>query len=78
MSDKYTLFLQPYVKKLIREELSRRQSASKSPVVASKNEIMKQVHEDINCALEQLENDGIITHSENVNGIYLYRFKDKK
>lgn len=78
MSNRHELFLQPYVKKLIRLELHRMQSAKKSPVVASKNAILKRVYEDINFALEQLESDGIITHSENVNGIFLYKFRDSK
>ncbi len=78
MSSKYKLFFEPYLKRLIREELDRVQAASIVPTVASKHVIMKRIHEDVSKALDQMEADGIITHSENVNGIYLYKFKERK
>lgn len=66
-------YLQPYVYNVIRAVLKERDEARKSPVVAIHNEIVKRVLEDVRVTISEMESDGVVAHSENVNGIYLYR-----
>lgn len=65
--------LHPYLYKIIHDKVQSRIRNRVSPYVAIANEVKAAVMEDVSVALEEMEADGLITRSENVNGIALYR-----
>ena len=66
-------YLQPYNYNIVRSIIKERQDAGKFPYVAIHNDVMRKVHEDIAATISEMEIDGVVAHSENVNGVYLYR-----
>ncbi len=70
-------YLQPYVYNVVRSIIKERQESGKFPYVAIHNDILRKIHEDIMVTISEMETDGVIAHSENVNGIYLYRINNE-
>ncbi len=66
-------YLQPYVYNVIRALLREREISHTVPIVASHHEVLKRVLDDVRNTISELEDDGVLGHSENVNGIFLYR-----
>lgn len=66
-------YLQPYVYQVIREIIEKRKTDKKAPYVAMRNAVHSQIISDIKDTIAELETDGLLAHSENVNGIELYR-----
>lgn len=66
-------YLQPYVYNVIRAIQKEREKQHRAPVVAIHNEVVKRILEDVRVTISEMEADGVVTHCENVNGIYLYR-----
>ena len=48
-----------------------------APFVAIEPEIIKIVISDVKATIEELEQDGLLYHSENINGIKMFREKDE-
>ena len=72
-------YLHPYLYEIIHDQVKKRIEAKRVPYVAIANEVKAQVISDVMIALEEMEQDGLITHSENINGIALYRpLKEKE
>lgn len=70
--------LQPYIYRVIHDLIADRQDKHLVPYVASFNEILIQIIEDVKLTIEELEEDGLISHYDNINGIKMYRQKDVK
>lgn len=66
-------YLHPYLYEIIHDQVELRVSDKKFPYVAIANEVKSKVMSDVAKALDEMEQDGLITHSENINGIALYR-----
>ncbi len=66
-------YLQPYIYNIVCAMLKEREVSHTVPIVASHNEVLKRVLDDVRDTISELEDDGVLGHSENVNGIYLYR-----
>lgn len=66
-------YLQPYVYQVIREIIEKRKADKKVPVVAIRNEVQSQIIADVMATIEELEAAGLVAHSNNINGIELYR-----
>lgn len=72
-------YLHPYLYEIIHDQVKKRIDDRKFPYVATAHEVKAQVISDVIVALDEMEQDGLITHSENVNGIALYRpLKEKE
>lgn len=67
------LYLQPYVYQLIKELVKQRKVDKKVPYVAIRNELHSKIISDIKETIDELEAGGLVAHSENINGIELYR-----
>ncbi len=65
--------LHPYLYEIIHDLVQKRIADKKYPYVAIANEVKAKVISDVSLALREMEEDGLITHSDNVNGIALYR-----
>lgn len=48
-----------------------------APFVAIEPEIIKIVISDVRATIEELEQDGLLYHSENINGIKMFREKEE-
>lgn len=70
-------YLQPYIYNVVKDVIKKRMDDAKFPYVAIQTEVMRIVREDIIASIRELEEDGVLGHSENVNGIYLYRVNKK-
>lgn len=66
-------YLQPYVYQVIREIIEKRKADMKVPVVAIRHEVHNMIIADVMMTIKELEAAGLIAHSQNVNGIELYR-----
>lgn len=66
-------YLQPYVYQIIKELVKQRKVDNKVPYVAIRNELHSKIISDIKETIEELEAGGLVAHSENINGIELYR-----
>lgn len=66
-------YLQPYVYQMIRELVEQRRTDMKVPYVAIRNELHAKIMSDIKETIDELETAGLVAHSENINGIELYR-----
>lgn len=66
-------YLQPYVYQVIREIIEQRRNNKKVPCVAIHNDVMSRIISDIRETIGELESAGLVAHSQNVNGIELYR-----
>lgn len=66
-------YLQPYVYQVIREIIEKRKADMKAPVVAIRHEVHNMIIADVMTTINELEAAGLIAHSQNVNGIELYR-----
>lgn len=65
--------LHPYLYEIIHDHVKQRIADKKFPYVAIANEVKAKVMSDVTAALMEMEEEGLITHSDNVNGIALYR-----
>lgn len=71
--------LHPYLYEIIHDLVQKRIADKKFPYVAIANEVKAKVISDVSIALSEMEEEGLITHSDNVNGIALYRpLKEKE
>lgn len=66
-------YLHPYLYEIIHDQVQKRVTDKKYPYVAIINDLMAAVRSDITVALEEMVNDGLISRSENINGIGLFR-----
>lgn len=53
--------------------VAQRKADRKFPYIAIRTEINAKVLSDIRATIDELEADGLVSHSENINGIELYR-----
>ncbi len=65
--------LHPYLYQIIHDLVKKRITDKKFPYVTTANEVKAKVMSDVTTALSEMEEEGLIIHSENVNGIALYR-----
>ncbi len=72
------IMLQPYLYEIIRKLVQKRHDDHVCPYVASEREVFFQVHRDIEATLIEMEEDGLISHYENVNGIKMFREIEKE
>lgn len=71
--------LHPYLYEIIHDIVQKRISEKKFPYVAIANDVMAMVRSDVLSSLDEMEQEGLITHSQNVNGVALYRpLKEKE
>lgn len=71
--------LHPYLYEIIHDLVQKRIADKKFPYVAIANDVKAKVISDVSIALSEMEEEGLITHSDNVNGIALYRpLKEKE
>ncbi len=70
--------LHPYLYEIIHDLVQKRMAEKKVPYVAIANEVMATVRADVLASLDEMEDEGLITHSQNVNGIALYRTLKQK
>lgn len=66
-------YLQPYVYQVIREMIDKRKTDKIAPYVANRNEVCAKIISDIKETISELEAERLVAHSENINGIELYR-----
>lgn len=66
-------YLHPYLYEIIHDQVQKRMADKKFPYVAIANEVQSAVINDVKIALEEMANDGLISRSENINGIGLFR-----
>lgn len=72
-------FLQPYIYEIIRWLVKGRKDNDSFPHVATEMELFKQIRTDVNETIAEMEQDGLITHHENINGIRMFRqLKEKE
>ena len=70
--------LQPFILKIIKEELVRVEEAKRAPVSASHNVVMRAVHTATEKAIEKLKDDGLISSYDNINKIPMYQIVERK
>lgn len=70
--------LQPYIYEVIHKLISEKKKNQSFPVVASINEIITQVISDVKTTITELEDDGVLSHYENINGIKMFRQEEIK
>lgn len=66
-------YLHPYLYEIVHDLVQQRISEKKFPYVAIANDVKAKVLSDVNCALDEMVNDGLISRQSNINGIGLYR-----
>lgn len=71
------LKLQPYVLNIVRQLSDDRKQRHIEPAVAGEIEIMRVIQDSLRQSLDSLEEDGVLGHFENVNGIKMYYPVDK-
>lgn len=72
-------YLHPYLYEIVHNLVKGRIDDKIFPYVASLNLVKQQVITDVITSLKEMESEGLITTSENVNGIALYRpLKEKE
>lgn len=71
-------YLHPYLYEIIHDLVRQRIDGKKAPYVAIMNEIRVKIMSDVSVALDEMERDGLITHSENLNGVGLYRILEER
>mgnify|MGYP007016818332 FL=1 len=69
--------LQPYIYEIAHRLINIRKEQRLAPFVAIEPEIIKIVISDVKATIEELEQDGLLYHSENINGIKMFREKDE-
>lgn len=65
--------LHPYLYEIIHDQVKKRIDEKKFPYVAIETEIKAKIMSDIATSLDEMVAEGLITRSENINGIGLYR-----
>lgn len=70
--------LQSYLYGLIKKEVQRMEEENRAPFFANKRELLKIVNNDIDESMIELEKDGLIKISSNINGITLYKLIERK
>lgn len=68
--------LQPYIYEIVHRLINLRKEKRLAPFVAHEQEIIKTIISDVRATIEELEQDGLFTHSENINGIKMFREKE--
>lgn len=71
-------YLHPYLYEIVHDLVQQRVAEKKYPFVAIANDVRAKVLSDVSIALDEMEHDGLITHSSNINGIALYRTLKEK
>jgi hypothetical protein len=69
--------LQPYIYEIVHRLINIRKEQRLAPFIAIEPEIIKIVISDVKATIEELEQDGLLYHSENINGIKMFREKDE-
>lgn len=69
--------LQPYIYEIVHRLIGIRKEQHLAPFVAIEPEIIKIVISDVKATVEEMEQDGLFTHSENINGIKMFREKEE-
>lgn len=69
--------LQPYIYEIVHRLIGIRKEQHLAPFVAIEPEIIKIVISDVKATIEEMEQDGLFTHSENINGIKMLREKEE-
>lgn len=69
--------LQPYIYEIVHRLIGIRKEQHLAPFVAIEPEIIKIVISDVKATIEEMEQDGLFTHSENINGIKMFREKEE-
>ena len=69
--------LQPYIYEIVHRLISLRKEQRLAPFVAIEPEIIKIVISDVRATIEEMEQDGLFSHSENINGIKMFREKEE-
>ncbi len=69
--------LQPYIYEIVHRLIGIRKELHLAPFVAIEPEIIKIVISDVKATIEEMEQDGLFTHSENINGIKMFREKEE-
>ncbi len=67
------IMLQPYLYEVIRNLVDSRVKDKVFPYIATENKIYEQIRRDISETINEMEADGLICHSENINGIRMFR-----
>lgn len=65
--------LQPYIYGVIKDECQRVEESHIAPVVATERAIFDRVKADVQKAIDELDADGLINKSINVNHMAMYR-----
>lgn len=66
-------YLQPYLYGIVRRLAKEREDAHLFPFVAIENDIIKTMREDIRATLQELVDEKLLSKSQNINGIGLFR-----
>lgn len=69
--------LQPYIYEIVHRLIGIWKEQHLAPFVAIEPEIIKIVISDVKATIEEMEQDGLFTHSENINGIKMFREKEE-
>lgn len=67
------IILQPYIYEIVRKLVQKRIDERKFPFIATTNDIVSLVTKDVKETLKEMEQDGLITHNENINGVMMFR-----
>lgn len=67
------IMLQPYLYDIIRKYVDERVKSKVFPFIATENQIYAHVLRDVKETLAEMETDGLVCHSENINAVKLYR-----
>lgn len=66
-------YLHPYLYEIVHDIVQKRISDKKFPYVATGNDVKSKVLEDVTKSLDEMEAEGLLSRSNNINGIGLYR-----
>lgn len=66
-------YLHPFLYEIIHNLVAERMKQKKFPYVAIENDIFHRIRAEIERSLEEMKADGLISRSENINGIGLFR-----
>lgn len=69
--------LQPYIYEIVHRLINIRKEQRLAPFVATEPEIIKIVVSDVKATIEEMEQDGLFSHSENINGIRMFREREE-
>lgn len=70
--------LQPYIYEIIKTETQKLEDAHKGPLFITDRKVLDQIKKDLDETINELVEDGLLVKSENINGIPLYKIKERK